>query len=106
MEAERYAIDAGNSRFTVRAFASGMFAALGHSPTLLVREFSGEARFTPGTLDEAELHIQVKAESLAVADRISDKDRREIEQTMKRDVLEIAKYPDIVFDSMKVSASK
>ena len=83
MEAERYAIDAGNSRFTVRAFASGMFAALGHSPILLVREFSGEAKFTPGTLDEAELHIQVKAGSLAVADRISDKDRREIEQTMK-----------------------
>jgi hypothetical protein len=68
MEAERYAIDPGSSRFMVRAFASGMFSAF--------------------------------------ADDISNKDRREIEQAMKQDVLEIAKYPDIVFDSLKVSASK
>lgn len=106
MEADRYAIDPGVSRFTVRAFASGMFSPFGHSPTLLVREFTGQAKFAPGTLDGAELHIQIKAGSLAVADNISDKDRRQIEQTMNQDVLEIATYPEIVFDSLKVSASK
>ncbi len=106
MEAERYAIDAGTSRLTVRAFASGMLSAFGHSPTLTVRDFAGEATFAAGTLEEAILVIKIKAASLAVSDDISDKDRREIERTMNQEVLETFKYPEIVFDSSKVSASK
>jgi polyisoprenoid-binding protein YceI len=106
MDAERYAIDPGISRFTVRAFASGMFSAFGHSPTLAVRDFTGEATFAAGTLDQAGLHIIIRAASLSVTDDISEKDRREIERTMNQEVLETAKYPEIVFDSSKVSASK
>ncbi len=106
MEVEHYSIDANTSKVTVRAFASGMFSALGHSPTLAIREFAGEARFAPGTFHEAFLQIKVKAGSLAVVDAISDKDRREIEDAVNRDVLESEKYPEIVFASSNVSVSK
>ena len=47
MQVEHYAIDPDMSRFTVRAFASGMLSALGHSPTLAVRDFTGKAEFSP-----------------------------------------------------------
>jgi polyisoprenoid-binding protein YceI len=103
---DHYAIDPDMSRFTVRAFASGMLAVMGHSPTLAVRDFAGQAEFSPGTLDAAALHVKIKAGSLNVTDNVSDKDRREIERTMNQEVLETARYPEISFDSSKVSASK
>ena len=90
-----YAIDPGISRFTVRAFAGGMFSAFGHNPTLAIREFEGEARFSPDALDEAGLVIRIKAASLTVTDRISDQDRRELELTLNQDVLETSRYPEI-----------
>ena len=43
----RYRIDVGMSRFTVRAFATGLFSSLGHSPTLAIRDYTGEATFVP-----------------------------------------------------------
>ncbi len=106
MELDCYAIDSDSSRFTVRAFASGMLSALGHSPTLAIRDFAGEAQFVPGTFECASVAIKIKADSFTVLDKISDKDRSEIEYTMNRDVLEVEKYPEIVFASSKISASK
>ncbi len=106
IEVERYAIDPDMSRFTVRAFASGLLAAMGHSPTIAVRDFTGQAELTPGSLDPAALHIRIKTGSLNVTDNMSDKDRREIERTMNQEVLETARYPEILFESSKVSASK
>ena len=101
-----YAIDPGISRFTVRAFASGMFSAFGPNPTLAIRDFEGEARFSPDALDEAGLVIRIKASSLAMTDNMSDKDRRELELTLNQDVLETSRYPEISFESTKVSVSK
>jgi polyisoprenoid-binding protein YceI len=103
---EVYSIDPGVSRFTVRAFASGMFSTFGHNPTLAVRDFEGEARLSPGALDEAQLHMKIKAASLAVTDDMSEKDRRELERTMNQEVLNTSRYPEIVFESLQVSASK
>lgn len=82
-----------------------MLAAFGHSPTLAARDFSGEARFTPETFQEAYLLIRIKAASLSVTDDISDKDRREMERTMNEEVLETSRYPEIVYESKKIAAS-
>ena len=38
----QYLLDKGASRFTVRAFAGGMLSAMGHNPTIAVRDFTGE----------------------------------------------------------------
>jgi polyisoprenoid-binding protein YceI len=101
-----YTIDPGISRFTVRVFASGMFSAFGHNPTLAVRDFEGEATFSPDAMDDSRLVLRIKAASLSVTDKISDKDRRELESTMNRDVLETARYPEMLFETSRVSASK
>ena len=106
MEVERYAIDSAMSRFTARAFASGMLSALGHNPTIAIHDFSGEAEFAPGTLEKAALRLKINAGALELTDSISDKDRREMERTMNESVLEVARYPEIVFDSSNVSASR
>ena len=41
---DRYVIDGRASRFTVRAFASGLLAAMGHDPTIGIHDFSGEIK--------------------------------------------------------------
>ncbi len=104
--AVHYAIDKSSSRFTVRAFATGMLSSLGHSPTFAVRDFEGEISFSPDDLSATSLHLKVRADSLEVMDDIKSSDRREIESTMNQRVLETTKYPEIAFSSAGVSVSQ
>ena len=98
-----YLLDAGISRFTVHAFAGGLLSGLGHNPVVAIRDFTGEVRWDSDAPQQASLRLRIAAASLAVQNNISDKDRREMERTMHEEVLETAKYPDILFESAGVS---
>ncbi len=102
----RYRIDAAQSRFTVRAFAGGFLSAFAHDHTISIREFDGETDFTYGTVEPGSLQMTIKSGSLAVTDKISASDRQKIESTMRDEVLEVSKYPEISFKSSGVSATK
>ncbi|MEP6635098.1 MAG: YceI family protein [Acidobacteriota bacterium] len=101
----RYRLAPEQSTFTVQAYAEGLFSAFGHDPVIAIRDFSGEAEFVPDTFEVANLKLTVKANSLAVANDVKEKDRVEIERMMRDEVLETAKYPEIVFVSTSVSPS-
>jgi len=100
-----WVIDTRASRLTVRAFASGMLSALGHNPTFAVRDYRGEVRFDPESL-KGSLVLRIKPDSLTVTDNVSEKDRREMERATREDVLEIAKYPEIVYECPEASARR
>ena len=102
----RYITDAAASRFQIKAFVAGVLSALGHNPTIAIRDFAGEVRFQPGTLEVASLELRLKASSFEVTNQIRDKDKREIEENMHRDVLETDQFPEIVFQSSAASAVK
>jgi polyisoprenoid-binding protein YceI len=102
----RYRIDASQSRFMVKAFAGGFLSAFAHDHNIAIREFTGLTDFTYGTVEPASLEMTIKAGSLGVTDKVSDSDRQKIETTMRDEVLEVSKYPDINFKSSSVSASK
>ena len=101
-----YRIDAGQSRFMVKSFAGGFLSAFAHDHNRAIREFSGDVRFTFGTVEPASLQLKIKSGSLAVTDKVSATDRQKIEGTMRDEVLETGKYPEISFKSTGVSASK
>ncbi len=105
--AVRYTVDAGRSTFTVQAFSTGLLSAFGHSPKIAVRDIQGEAQFvaTGTTLEDAHLHLTIKADSLQVTDDISDKDRREIQRQMYDEVLEVDRFPEIQYDCSQVKVS-
>jgi polyisoprenoid-binding protein YceI len=105
-ESIRYRIDSGQSKFTVRALVGGLLSSFGHNHTIAIREFTGEANLTPNSIEPASLQITIKADSLAVIDKVSAKDKTEIETKMRNEVLETGSYPNIVFKSTKISASK
>jgi len=102
----RYTIDPTKSRFTVRAFATGLLSGLGHNPVIAARDFSGRIDFAPDALVESSLTLVVRADSLAVQNDVSDKDRREIERTMKDVVLQVEQFPEIIFESRQVSGMR
>lgn len=102
----RYTIEPARSRFTVRAFASGLLSSFGHNPTLAVREYLGEVDFAPDSLDGSSLRFRVRADSLSVQDQVSEKDRQEIERTMKEEVLEVKRFSEIHFISTRVTGSR
>lgn len=101
-----YVLDAKASRFTVQAFATGLLSAMGHNPTIGIRSFSGEVNFRPEALQGSKFRLTIKTSSLSVEDDISDKDRREIERLMNEQVLETAKYPEIVYEAPVVTITK
>jgi len=106
VEGARYRIDAGESRFIVKAFAGGFLSAFAHDHTIAIRDVSGETDFTYGTVEPASLRMTIKADSLAVTDKVSESDRKKIEGTMRDEVLEVSSYPTITFRSTSVNASK
>lgn len=105
-EVARYRLDAGASTFNVQAFAEGLFSAFGHDPVIGVKEFEGEASFAPGTFENASVRLAVKTNSLRVVNDVKEKDRQEIERMMREEVLETAKYPEIIFKSNSVVLSR
>jgi polyisoprenoid-binding protein YceI len=101
-----YVVEARASRFTVQAFATGLLSAVGHNPTIGVRNFSGDVNFSSEALQGNGCRLNIKASSLSVQDDISDKDRREIERIMNEQVLETAKYPEIVYEAPMLSNTR
>jgi len=104
--AVRYAIDSKLSRFTVRAFASGVLSAFGHNPTIAVHDFAGEVQSMPDEVQGASLRLVAKAASLETVDDISDKDRREIQRQMHEEVLESSQYPEIVYECNSILGNR
>jgi polyisoprenoid-binding protein YceI len=96
----RYRLDPTHSRFTVQAFAAGMLSFLGHNPTFAVTGFVGEVMLDPAVPTEgASVRITVRADSLQLMDKVSASDCGQIEETMWKETLEAAAYPEIAFES-------
>ena len=104
--ADRYVIDSRASRFTVQTFASGLLARMGHNPIIGIRDFHGEMQFNPDKLEAGGFRLVIESASLSVQNDISDKDLREIERLMNQEVLETAKFPEIVYEATSISVTK
>jgi polyisoprenoid-binding protein YceI len=101
----RFVVNTSRSRFQVQAFATGILSSFGHSPKIAIRDFQGEVHFVPGKPEASSVRIVAKMDSLRVTDDVSEKDRDEIERTMRNDVLEISRFPEATFESTEVSGS-
>jgi polyisoprenoid-binding protein YceI len=101
----RYRLVPEQSNFTVQAFAEGLFSVFGHDPVFAIKEFNGEVQFVLGSFESASLKMTIKADSIVLSSEVKEKDRLEIEQTMREQVLEMAKYPGIVFVSSNISVT-
>jgi polyisoprenoid-binding protein YceI len=98
-----YRLDAGKSRFMVRAFSGGLLWFKGHDHLIAVREFDGEAQLTPGSISPASLRLRIRADSLAeTRDVFTEQQKQIINKELRELVLETEKYPEIIFQSTGV----
>lgn len=102
----RYAVDAKASQFFVHVFATGLVAVAAHNPKFAIRDFSGEVRFVPGTVADASVRIAIRVASMEIMDEVSAEDRAAIKKIMFQEVLEAASFPEIVFESTEIAATK
>jgi len=100
-----YKLDAARSKFVIRAFAGGVLWFKGHDHFVAARDFDGEARLTPGSVNPASLTLTVRAASLAeTRDVFTAQQKKIIDGELRDIVLEPDKYPEITFKSTDVSA--
>jgi polyisoprenoid-binding protein YceI len=103
----RYVIDTKASSFVVQVFSTGLLSAFAHNPKINIKDFQGSVDFarSGGSIEQAALNFSVRPDSLAVADDVSAKDREEIHMRMRNNVLESDRYPEIVYESSRITAS-
>ncbi len=104
--AVRYRIDGKRSRFTARAFATGLLSAFAHSPTISIPDVEGEIVWNADAIETGTLRMVIHSAALAVTGDISAKDSEEINRRMRGEVLEADSYPEIVYECSSLSASK
>lgn len=102
----KFAVDNRASRLTVQAFASGLASVMAHCPTFAIREFTGEVSVSAPRPERGTCRLSIRASSLDIMDDVTRQDRQAIEKTMFQEVLEIAKFPEIVFEAPQVSLAK
>jgi polyisoprenoid-binding protein YceI len=103
----RYTLDPAKSNFVVQAFSTGLLSAFGHDPKIAIRDFAGEAEFVPAgvNLQEARMHMRVLSNSLETTDDFSEADKQEIHHRMTAEVLQTSRFPEILYECTRVTAS-
>lgn len=101
-----YQVDAKKSRFIVETETTGLSAMFAHDHKIGVRDFTGQATFTRENAKGASLTLTVQASSLYLLGEDELGQRQAIESALREDVLETAKYPQIVFTSRSVTSER
>ncbi len=91
-------MDASASTVTVRVFKSGLFAAFAHDHTVSASIASGNL-----DIEKRSIRLSFRAREMKIVDKdVSESDRSTIEHTMKSEVLDVEKFPEIAFQSTSV----
>jgi polyisoprenoid-binding protein YceI len=100
----RYRIDPAQSRFMANVGSGGLLWFLGHAHHFAVRDFTGEATVTPESIAPASLQMTIKAASLEETGKnFTEQQKQIINKSARSEVLQVDKYPEIVFESMNVT---
>jgi polyisoprenoid-binding protein YceI len=101
--ARAYRLDPA-SRFEVRTKTAGLFGAFAHEHLIRAVAPRGEVTSDPASPGACGVRVTVAATTLEVADPgVDAEDRKKIDATLKgEDVLDVARYPEIRFESTRV----
>ena len=100
----RYQLDASKSKFIAHALAGGLLWFKGHNHLIAVREFTGEAQLTPGSITPASLVITAKTASMVETSSVFTEPQKQIiNKELREIVLHPDQYPEIVFRSTSVT---
>jgi polyisoprenoid-binding protein YceI len=102
-----YKIDSGRSTITAQVGVGGLFSSFGHPHTVSIRGVTGEIQVTPDKIEPASFKISAKANTAAeVSKEFNEQDRQKVNEAIRGEALEAAKYPDIVLKSTTISVTR
>jgi len=101
-----FIIDKSASRFTVQAFATGLLSSFGHNPTIGIRDYEGVIQFTPETFANASVRMSLKTTGLDLLDEMKSSDRKQLEQAMYGQVLDVEHFPTAIYESSDARVEK
>ena len=102
-----YKIDSGQSTLTAQVGVGGLLSSLGHPHTVSIRGVTGEIQITPDKIEPASFKISAKANTAAeVSKEFNEQDKQKVNEAMRGEALEAAKFPDIVLKSTAISVTK
>lgn len=105
--AQRYRLDASQSKFTAKALAGGLLWFKGHNHLVAVCDFSGEAQLTPNSIAPASLVINAKTGSMVeTSSDFTEPQKQIINKELREIVLLPDQYPEIVFRSTRVTGKE
>ena len=91
------------SRLEVKTGKSGLFGFAGHEHLIRANAFHGEVTYSPEDPARTTIHIQVLTDSLEVLTPPDTEEIRKVTASMRGEVLEVERYPEIRFDSKSVA---
>lgn len=104
--AENACLVSGRGQFRVHANAGGLFGAFAHDHLIAAQKIEGCATIDPKNLSRSSVKVTFRTADLRVLDpKESADDRAKVQKTMETEVLQIAEYPQITFESTGVEAA-
>jgi polyisoprenoid-binding protein YceI len=102
----RFEIDPTRSKFMVKASRGGLLWFKGHDHHLQVKDFDGRAELLLDALEPSSLELTIRAASLEeTSDVFTPQQKAIINKQLREIVLETDIYPEIKFQSRKVSGT-
>jgi len=96
----------GRGHFRVNVDAGGLFGAFAHDHLIEAQKIEGCATVDPQNLSRSSVKVTFRTPDLRVLDpKETADDRAKVQKTMETDVLRIAEYPQITFESTGVEAA-
>ncbi|MGH7537476.1 MAG: YceI family protein [Gemmatimonadales bacterium] len=94
---------APSSRFEVKTGKAGLFGFAGHDHVIRARWYSGRVVYHPDAPANSRVEIVVPTDSLEVLTPPDTEEIRKVTADMRTEVLDVARYPEIRFESRTVT---
>lgn len=91
------------SQFEVRTGKAGLFGFAGHEHLIRARAFSGRIVYRVDSPADSHVEIVIQADSLEVLTPPDTAEIRKVTAAMRTEVLDVAGYPEIRFESRTVA---
>jgi polyisoprenoid-binding protein YceI len=99
-----YVIDTKASRVTIDVGKSGLFAFLGHTHEVVAPVANGAVQLDRENPSRSTVRLEFDARTLRVTGKGEPaEDVPEVQRTMQREVLEVSRFPRIIFASRDIS---
>jgi polyisoprenoid-binding protein YceI len=97
----------GRGHFQITTGTSGLFGAFAHEHLIEAEKIEGCANVDANDLARSSIKLTFTTASIRVKDpKENAGDRAKVQETMERDVLQVAQFPQITFESTMIERGK